>query len=752
MAAQKGDKAFTLEDLNFGGNNYRNMVAKNRWCTWWGDELVRQDIDACYLVNKTTGKETKLFSIDQINQWIAPTKDIKVRALYNAQFPFAGKSIVMVSNGSKLFTIDFKKHKLISEMEYAEGESLLEANAQQNAFAYLKGSNLYVRTFDVANYNAMTKDKKSHDFQISTDGSREIVYGQSVHRDEFGISKGTFWSPNGEKLAFYRMDQSMVTDYPQVDIPEIGFDHPETQSCIATPAPDKYPMAGETSHKVTVGVFDCLTGKTIYLKAGDPTDRYFTNIAWSPDGKTIYMFELNRDQNDCRLTAYSAETGEKTGELYRETDEKYVEPCHPIQFLPWDSSSFIMQSRKDGYNHLYLCEVKNEERRVKNSKAESSSEKQENSSFFTLHSSLKIRQLTSGKWEVMDVLGFNAKTKSIIIASNECSPIQRNIFSVNTKTGKRKMIDDCGKGWHNATLSQNGEYIYDNYSTPTLPRKIAIVNTANGKRTAYFTAENPWKGYNVPEYSCGSIKANDGKTDLYYRMVKPVNFDPNKKYPTIIYVYGGPHAHNVDARWNYSSRGWETYMAEKGYLLFILDNRGSENRGKAFEQATFRQLGQVEMQDQMQGVEYLKTLPYVDADRIGVHGWSFGGFMTISLMTHYPDVFKVGVAGGPVIDWHWYEVMYGERYMDTPQTNPEGYKKTSLLYQAKNLKGKLQIIQGLNDVTVVPQHCLTFLKACIAAGTQPDFFVYPGEPHNMRGHQSTHLHERISNYFFDYLK
>ena len=752
VAAQKGDKAFTLEDLNFGGNNYRNMVAKNRWCTWWGDELVRQDIDACYLVNKTTGKETKLFSIDQINQWIAPTKDIKVRALYNAQFPFAGKSIVMVSNGSKLFTIDFKKHKLISEMEYAEGESLLEANAQQNAFAYLKGSNLYVRTFDVANYNAMTKDKKSHDFQISTDGSREIVYGQSVHRDEFGISKGTFWSPNGEKLAFYRMDQSMVTDYPQVNIPEIGFDHPETQSCIATPAPDKYPMAGETSHKVTVGVFDCLTGKTIYLKAGDPTDRYFTNIAWSPDGKTIYMFELNRDQNDCRLTAYSAETGEKTGELYRETDEKYVEPCHPIQFLPWDSSSFIMQSRKDGYNHLYLCEVKNEERRVKNSKAESSSEKQENSSFFTLHSSLKIRQLTSGKWEVMDVLGFNAKTKSIIIASNECSPIQRNIFSVNTKTGKRKMIDDCGKGWHNATLSQNGEYIYDNYSTPTLPRKIAIVNTANGKRTAYFTAENPWKGYNVPEYSCGSIKANDGKTDLYYRMVKPVNFDPNKKYPTIIYVYGGPHAHNVDARWNYSSRGWETYMAEKGYLLFILDNRGSENRGKAFEQATFRQLGQVEMQDQMQGVEYLKTLPYVDADRIGVHGWSFGGFMTISLMTHYPDVFKVGVAGGPVIDWHWYEVMYGERYMDTPQTNPEGYKKTSLLYQAKNLKGKLQIIQGLNDVTVVPQHCLTFLKACIAAGTQPDFFVYPGEPHNMRGHQSTHLHERISQYFFDYLK
>ena len=752
VPAQKGDKTFTLEDLNFGGNNYRNMVAKNRWCTWWGDQLVRQDVDACYLVNKNNGKETKLFGINDINQWIAPTKDIKIRALYNAEFPFAGKSIVMVSNGNKTYTIDFKKHRLISEIDFQEDESLLEANMQKNAFAYLKGSNLYVRAFQAANSQTMTKEKKSHDFQLTTDGSREIVYGQSVHRDEFGITKGTIWSPNGERLAFYRMDQSMVTDYPQVDIPEIGFDHPETQSCIATPAPDKYPMTGETSHQVTVGVFDCLTGKTIYLKAGDPTDRYFTNIAWSPDSKTIYMFELNRDQNDCRLTAYDAETGEKTGELYRETDEKYVEPLHPIMFLPWDGDSFIMQSRKDGYNHLYLCEVKNEERKTKNSNAKSSSEKQENSSLSTLHSSLSIQQLTSGKWEVMEVIGFNTKHKSIIIASNECSPIQRNIFVVDTKTGKRAMMDDCGKGWHNATLSENGQYIYDNYSTPTVPRKIAIVNIENGKRTPFFTAENPWKGYNVPEYSCGSIKAADGETDLFWRMVKPTNFDPQKKYPTIIYVYGGPHAHNVDARWNYSSRGWETYMAEKGYLLFILDNRGSENRGKVFEQATFRQLGQIEMQDQMKGVEYLKTLPYVDADRMGVHGWSFGGFMTISLMTHNPEVFKVGVAGGPVIDWHWYEVMYGERYMDTPQTNPEGYKKTSLLYQAKNLKGKLQIIQGLNDVTVVPQHCLTFLKACIAAGTQPDFFVYPGEPHNMRGHQSTHLHERISQYFFDYLK
>ncbi|WP_308243920.1 DPP IV N-terminal domain-containing protein [uncultured Prevotella sp.] len=716
-------KEFTLEDLNFGGHNYHNMIPQSRYCTWWGDQLVRLEGDVCYLVNKSNGNETKLFDKSEVNQWIAPTRSIKVNSLGGAQFPYADKSVVVLRDGVNIYTVDFKKHSLVSETEIADGDNLLESNNKSGAMAILRGKNLFLRL-------------GMKEWQLSKDGSREIVYGQSVHRDEFGIHKGTFFSNDGTKLAFYRMDQSMVVDYPQVTIPEIDyFNHPETQTCSAIAAPDKYPMTGETSHEVTVGVFDSAMGKTVYLKAGDPKDRYFTNISWSPDDKTIYMFELNRDQNDCRLVSYDAKTGEKTGELYRETDEKYVEPQHPIVFLPWDNSQFIMQSQKDGYNHLYLCTLgKHGSRMAHNTE------------------SLEIKQLTQGKWVVLDVLGFNTKRKSIIIASNEISPIQRNLFAVDVKTGKRTRVDETGDGWHNGMLSESGAFIFDKYSSPNVPNNIAIVNTENGKKFSYFRAEDPWKGYNVPEYSCGTVKAADGETDLYWRMVKPTNFDPKKKYPTIVYVYGGPHAHNVDARWHYSSRSWETYMAQNGYLLFILDNRGSENRGKAFEQATFRQLGQEEMKDQMKGVEYLKSLPYVDADRIGVHGWSFGGFMTISLMTNYPDVFKVGVAGGPVIDWHWYEVMYGERYMDTPQTNPEGYKKTSLLYKAKDLKGKLQIITGDNDATVVPQHCLTFIKACIAAGTQPDFFVYPGEPHNMRGHQSTHLHERISQYFFDYLK
>ena len=707
MSAQK---LFTLEDLNYGGNNFHNMVPKNRYTAWWGDQLVRTDAEFCALIDKNTGKEARLFSLDDVNQWVESAGNIKVHSFYHATFPYPNQPLVLLNASKTRMLVNWKTKQLVWKQD-TKDESSADWNAQSRAVAFVKGDNLYV-------CNAQGTHK-----QLTKDGSRDIVYGQSVHRDEFGIYKGTFWSNDGQKLAFYRMDQSMVADYPLVDI----------DTRIATETPVRYPMAGEKSHLVTVGIYDLKTDKTVYLNTGDPTDRYFTNIAWSPDGKLIYLIELNRAQNHYSLDAYDATTGNKTATLYTESSDKYVHPMHAITFLPWDNSRFILQSEKDGYNHLYLFDT----------------------------SGKQIKQLTTGKWIVIDLMGFNAKTKEAIILSTEASPIQNNLYAVNLQTGARRLLDN-GKGCHANTtgeggshkiaLSSSGQWILDSYTEPTVPRNIDIVNVASAKATRYFTADNPWKGYTVPEYSCGTIKAADGTTDLYYRMVKPTNFDPNKKYPTIIYVYGGPGVRNVEARWHYWSRGWETYMAQKGYLLFILDNRGSSARGLAFEQATFHHLGVEEVKDQMKGVEYLTSLPYVDKDRIGVHGWSFGGFMTTNLITTHPEVFKVGVAGGPVIDWKWYEVMYGERYMGTPQNNPKGYAESSLLPKAKNLKGKLQIITGMNDPVVVPQHCLNFLQECIKVGTQPDFFVYPGEPHNMRGHQSTHLHERISQYFDDYLK
>ena len=652
-AGAQAQKLFTLEDLNFGGKNYKQMTPERIDARWYGNDLILNEKDSYFRYDLATGKK------------VAADKP-------------ANKAV-----------------------KAPEGFRVLEWNEAGKAWALLKDDNLYIKA----------QNGELH--QLSTDGSREIVYGQSVHRNEFGIYKGTFFSPDGKQLAFYRMDQSMVTDYPQVN----------TFERVAAYAPDKYPMAGMTSHKVTIGIADVATGATRYLDLGDVTDRYFTNIAWSPDGSTLYLIEVNRDQTDARLDAYDVASGKKITTLYSEHNDRYVEPLHPIQFLPWDSSKFIYWSQQDGFMHLYLMDTQGN----------------------------IVRQLTKGNWVVDAVVGFNAKAKSVIYVSNEINPLQMNIFSVDVNKGTRRLLDN-GLGVHSATLSADGSYLLDSWSEPDVPRAYAITNTRTGKSVEIHRSADPWQGYQVPIFESGSIKAADGVTDLYWRMVKPADFNPAKKYPTVVYVYGGPHAHNVAASWHWMSRSWETYMAQKGFIVYILDNRGSENRGLAFEQATFRQLGQIEMQDQMKGVEYLKTLPYVDASRLGVHGWSFGGFMTISLMTNYPDVFKVGVAGGPVIDWKWYEVMYGERYMDTPQTNPEGYEKTSLLNRAKDLKGRLLVITGMNDNTVVPQHCLMFLNACAEADTYPDFLAYPGEEHNMRGHKSVHLHEKITRYFEDYLK
>ena len=654
-------KLFTLEELNFGGKNASKFYPERWQLRWDGNRLIdAADKAKPIVIDPKTGKVIEGETVD-----------------LDAQ----------------------KRNRHEGELEFCKASG---------AVAFSKDNNLWVAAADGTEH------------QLSSDGSREIVYGKSVHRDEFGIYKGTFWSPDGQQLAFYRMDQSMVADYPQVN----------TFEREATLAPDKYPMAGMTSHKVTVGIFSLPGARSkgqgagcIYLDLGDPTDRYFTNIAWAPDGKTLYLYELNRDQNHTTLDAYDTTTGRKIKTLREESSDKYVEPLHPITFLPWDDTKFIYWSWKDGYKHLYLMDINGKE----------------------------LGQLTSGKWVVKELVGFCSATKSAIIITKEAGDLGRNIYRLDLKTKKRTLLDN-GRGCHSAQLSADGRYLIDTWQEPTVPRACAVTDTKTGKQSLLRTAKDPWEGWYQPIFEQGTILAADGQTTLYWRMVKPMDFDPSRKYPTVVYVYGGPHAHNVEASWHWGSRSWETYMAQKGYILFILDNRGSEDRGRDFEQVTFRHLGQEEMKDQMQGVAYLKSLPYVDADRLGVHGWSFGGFMTTSLMTTYPDAFKVGVAGGPVIDWKWYEVMYGERYMDTPDQNPEGYEQTSCINKAKNLKGKLQIIIGMNDPTCVPQHSLQFLNACAEAGTQPDFFVYPGEGHNMAGHKSVHLHERITQYFEDYLK
>lgn len=708
-------KSYTLEDVIPGGNNYFNLVPKNiPGLQWWGDVCVRTDVENIVTINVRNGKETVLVTLDEVNEALLngekpfqPTQELKqLRTLMGASLPWGNQKVITFRQGNYMVWYDFGQKKISNLFRLNEKAANLDFCKENGYVAYTVGSNLCIA------------HEGEKDLQINPDEKKadpmDIVYGQAVHRNEFGIYKGTFWSPKGNCLAFYRMDQSMVTAYPQVN----------TTTRIATLEPDKYPMAGMTSHKVTVGVYHIQSGKTVYLQAGDPTDRYFTNISWSPDEKSIYVIELNRDQNHSQLVRYNAETGAKEAMLFEETHPKYVEPQHPIVFLPWDSNQFIYWSQRDGFHHLYLY---NKEGQL-------------------------IKQLTQGDWLVQDILGFNTARKEMIIASTEISPLQTNIFSLNVKTGKRTLLGQQD-GTHSARLSASGTYLIDNFTSFNVPREISILPTNGKTGVNLLTATDPMKEqYNLPEITLGTIKAADGKTDLYYRLIKPVNFDPNKKYPAIIYVYGGPHAQLIHNNRFYDARGWDLYMAQKGYVMLTVDSRGSDNRGLEFENCTFRQLGVEEMKDQVEGAKFLQSLPYVNADKIGVHGWSFGGFMTTNLMLTYPEIFKVGVAGGPVIDWQYYEVMYGERYMDTPQTNPEGYKNSNLKLKAGNLKGRLEVIIGGADPTCVPQHSYTFLRACIDAGTHPDFFIYPEDGHNMMGRDRVHLHEHITRYFEDHLK
>ncbi|MDO4210935.1 MAG: DPP IV N-terminal domain-containing protein [Bacteroidales bacterium] len=735
-------KTPTLDDLMWGGTNYWNLQPKTPATAWWGDALVHTDVEACTI--KFDARPTQpsrnrmatncLFTLDDVNA-VLPEGD-KMRTLQNAVFPDGSQTIVRLTSDNSLFLYDWSARSIVWRVDRVRGAQAASFSQSAKATAYVKDDNLFVR------------NAEGRDAQLSTDGSRQIVYGQSVHRQEFGIEDGLFWSPKGSALAFYRMDQTMVTDFPLVELPlDPGADEPGKVATVAQLAPEAYPMAGMDIHKVTVGVYNMATGKTVYLRTPEVRTEfheggeavYFSNICWSPDEKYIFIQELPRTQDRSDLVVYSAETGERLAVLNTETNARFVEPQHPLTFIPWDPSSFIFQSEKDGFNHYYVGQLAPDARSIKS-----------------------WRQLTSGEYEDLELLGFNTQTKAIIASTNESGHIRENVYAIDYKTGRRTLLDN-GVGVHRCMgLSENGLYYVDRWSKPDLYREVDVMPTSVGKKvqfpvgtainTLQQNVESPWKDYTMPEVEGGRITAADGVTPLYYRMVLPVGFDPTKKYPTVVYVYGGPHATNVKESWCFQMRNWEAHMANRGYLLFILDNRGSGDRGFDFESCTHRHLGDIEMEDQIKGVEFLKTLPYVDADRMGVHGWSFGGFMTTNLMCSYPDVFKVGVAGGPVIDWRYYEAMYGERYMDAPQDNPEGYKSTSLVGKAKNLKGRLQIIVGYNDPTCVLQHNLAFLRAAEDAGTQPDYFVYPGQGHNMMGKDMVHLHERITRYFDDYLK
>ena len=574
--------------------------------------------------------------------------------------------------------------------------------------AYSKGKNLYLI------------DKDSTTIEIAASENKDITYGSTVSRNEFGISGGIFMSPDKSMVAFYRKDESAVYSFPLLDITT------RTGSLKEI----KYPMAGMDSEKISLGIYKLADRSTIYINVEDfGEDRYLTNVTWAPDGKTIFIQVLDRSQKHMKLNTYSTTDGSFINTILTEDNPKYIEPLDPLYFIKGTADTFIYRTaNRDGFRNLYLCNTKG-----------------------------TIRRLTETD---ADVSYIGNDGKYVYYTSAEVSPIENHLFRVELK-GLKSGIEKASfrkpqrltkaPGWHNIAMNPECSAYIDEYSSLNVPGVTDLCSPDGKIIRNLLVSEDPTKGYAYTEISLGTIKSADGKYDNWYRLIKPKDFDPSKKYPVIVYVYGGPHSQMVRNTFAAQLRRWEMYMAQRGYLVYVQDNRGTQNRGLAFEQEIHRQCGQAEMADQMEGVRMLLDLPYVDKKRIGVHGWSYGGFMTISLITNYPDIFKVGVAGGPVIDWKWYEVMYGERYMDHPDVNIEGYEKTSLINKASALKGKLLICQGAIDPVVVWEHSLSFIRECIKNNVQVDYFPYPCAEHNVKGKDRVHLHNNISLYFEDYL-
>lgn len=609
-------------------------------------------------------------------------------------------SISWKSNNEFLFDVNQRVYTYNLEsgttglvLAYSEKAQNKDFNPSAMGLAYTVDNNFFVR---LAGEEAR---------QITHHTAETVISGQAIHRYEFGIRKGTFWSPDGTQIAFYEKDDSQIPEFPIVDYKA----EPVEVKGI------RYPHAGKPSQIPKVGVYDLKNEKTTYLQTGEPEEKYLTNLTWSPDGEYIYIAELNRDQRKMELVQYNAATGARMEVLFTEEDDKYVEPEHGPIFIPDGNGAFLWFSEHDGFNHLYHYKSDGK----------------------------LVRQVTSGDYDVEKVLGFDERGKHVFVSAHHPA-LEKHIFKVKISNGKTDRLTK-DEGYHSGELSADGQFLMISRSAPDVPARNDLVTASGSVVKNLLTSPDPLENKKVGSVELTTMKADDGTT-LYGRLVKPSFFDPAKKYPVVVYVYGGPHVQLINKSWLYDAGLWMLHLAEQGYLVFTLDNRGSANRGLDFEQATFRQLGSVEIADQLAGVEYLKTLPYANTENMAVYGWSFGGFMTTSLMLRTPGIFNVAVAGGAVTDWRSYEVMYTERYMDTPEQNPEGYQQANLKNYTENLQGDLLLIHGTSDDVVILDHTMDILNSFIDKGIQVDYFNYPGYAHNVRGKDRLHLKRKIIDY------
>ncbi|MFK7822862.1 MAG: DPP IV N-terminal domain-containing protein [Oligoflexales bacterium] len=701
FGAHAGTDNLSLRDVTTGAKKFSpEKVKQLSWLPGTSKfSFVDPQQSDCLQIRDAVGiKKTKSLCLEEINILMMESGFGHLSSFPPLRWQ-GGKNFLFWQK-QQLLTYDFESGQisLVNTIpENAENIDFRSKNPQK--IAYTIDNDLFIAD-------------KGVQVQISHAASEEdFTYGKIVHRNEFGISKGTFWSSKSRFLAFYRNDESEVYDFPNIDYEEAPAVH----------KPFKYPMVGQANEKVRVGIYDIESKKTIYLSTGHKLDQYIAGITFSPDEKRVYLSILNRQQNHLQLVSFDPKDGKKFQLILEESNPKYVEPELGPRFPDNRSDQFIWLSRNNGFRHLFLVNL-----------ADGS-----------------MDQLTQGEWEVNSFEGFSKCGTKAYFHGRKDSALEQHFYGVDINSKQLTKLTQ-ENGVHHALISSDNNFILDSFETPITPGQIDLLKLKQNKKSKVYAAPNPLAEFKLGETEVITL-AKEKDLSLYARMIKPPGFQAEQKYPVLVYVYGGPHVQLVDNSWLNGASLWLHYMAQKGYLVFTIDNRGSYNRGLAFEQASHGELGKVELEDQIYGVDFLKNLPYVDQNRLGVFGWSFGGFMATTLMLKSPEVFKAGVAGGAVIDWSLYEIMYTERYMGTPESNPQGFEASNLLNYVDQLQGKLLMVHGSNDPVVVWQHSLKFAKKAAELGLELDYFPYVGHGHGVQGEEKFHLYQKITAYFDQHL-
>jgi dipeptidyl-peptidase-4 len=617
---------------------------------------------------------------------------VSARGIVEYSWDKQGRFILVPLDGD--LYLDSVADGKVSRLTETRGDEVDAKVSPRGGFvSYVRDQNLYLKPIDGGAERALT-----------TQGKDALSFGTAefVAQEEMDRFTGYWWSPDDSRIAYTRVDESGVDVVPRADIGPGG----------ATVVEQRYPRAGRPNAVVDLFVQDLAWGKTVQIDLGPNKDIYVARVDWSKDGKTLYVQRQTRDQRTLELIAYDPAIGQGRT-ILTETDAHWIELND--DFKPLEDGSFLWSSEKSGYKHLYRYAATGK----------------------------LIAQVTSGDWPVADLEGVDEKRQVAIFSASIDTPLERRIYEVSyAKPGKPKALTPAG-GWWSAKVAETGGAFAGSYNDPKTPPQTALY-APNGERVRWIEENRLAEGHPywpyaatlpVPEY--GTLEAADGEV-LHYEILKPIGFDPAKKYPAIVTVYGGPHAQTVTRGWQ--KVGERPYL-EDGYVIFKLDNRGSSNRSARFKRVLDRRMGTVEVDDQLVGANFLKTLPYVDADKLGVMGWSYGGFMTLMLMTAENTPFKAGAAGAPPTEWGLYDTHYTEQFMGKPDDNKDGYARSDVLGRLNHLKpNSLLLLHGMADDNVIFENSTRLIAALQKNATPFEMMLYPGERHSAPGSKTKGLH------------